>query len=109
MDHNDRYIDDVLKMRYEAQPRSNLEYRIIEAAKRDLIVQNPDKTSFVQDLWTLFKESLYLPRPALSLAVVLIIGTGVGVSSFVSLDNGSAAQNSIENYFIIQDVSYGDF
>lgn len=108
MDDN-KALDDLLNARRIPQMRSNLEYRIIEEARRSSVTgaANHREAGKRRSLFASIWDGLLIPAPTVSLAVVLLIGAWGGLSFDVS----QMAVEDIESmYFNASEMAeYGEF
>lgn len=103
MDKKMRTLDDLLEMRTVPEMRSNLEYRILEAARQSAERNIDQRRSF----WAALKDSLILPAPSVSLATLLVVGVWVGFSVEVSQMVGADIESAYVQ--VSENSVYGDF
>lgn len=105
MDPNDMKLDDLLQKRAAPPMRSNLEQRIL---KESLIPAKRRQGSFVLSDWmNAFYQAFALPRPVLSLALVLLIGITLGTyidSTSVMDDSSNLMMLYLDNDFNLEDL-----
>lgn len=104
---DDNELNKILKVRAVPPMRSNLEHRIVQASlasdkDRDISKGNP-----LLAVFTAILDALILPKPALSMALVLVLGLVLGgYSAGVS----EASTNiDVDAYFLAAEtIGYGD-
>ncbi len=104
---DDYELNEILKARDVPPMRSNLEHRIVQASLS--VSKNPavSKGNSVLAIFTAILDAVILPKPALSMALVLVFGVMLGgYSSGVS----EASTNiDADAYFLAAEtIGYGD-
>ncbi len=106
---DDNKFEKILRSRYVPPMRSNLEERIIQASlSNNNMPYKQQRRGNIRDIFAGIFDSLILPKPALSFAVVLVLGIALGQSSAfygdVMLDG--------DDFFLVSDsydIEYGEF
>ncbi|MGH1402953.1 MAG: hypothetical protein ACRBDL_01790 [Alphaproteobacteria bacterium] len=104
-------LDGILERRYIPEMRSNLEHRITEKAKYEtpnVLLKSDNRSSLSANILSSFLDGFLLPRPVLSMAVLLCFGFGVGTYTDVQrVDEGG----DVSEYFSLSDdeIGYEDF
>lgn len=82
----ERHFERMLQQRKMEEPSSDLAQRIITAAGSQgrETSERPERLSFGEWL-----AGLWSPKPAFALAIILILGFGIGYVSNLSLQNGT--------------------
>lgn len=81
----ERRFEEKLNMRQFEEPAAGFQERIIASAKNSAAFKSGSLSSYLRDIF----RSFYLPSPALSLAMMLVIGIMIGYfTSSVSSVNG---------------------
>jgi len=98
-------LDGVLRTRRVAEMQDGLEQRIIAAAARaprsvEAAVERKGLISLLVEFWD---DAFVIPRPAISFAVVMIIGGGVGLYSADMQRLSSDTNEVMEMYVLMND------
>ena len=92
-------LDDVLRCRSIPQMRSNLEHRIIQAAlARQEARRHHGFMAGMRVAIDIFFDGILLPRPALSMAVVLVFSMLLGVYVDGLIGNSNSIEDVAEEY-----------
>ncbi len=98
MDHD---LEAILKARAIPPMRSNLEHRIVAAAKT--MPQTAVKVR--QSLWALIKGQMIVPQPALVFSLMLCLGLALGFMGY-PMDESAIADT--EYFFLNANTQVGD-
>lgn len=101
MDNNE--FEDILNIRSVPPKRSNLERRIIQAS---LDVQSDMHTRSNRSIFAIIFDNILLPRPAMSMAVVLILGLSVGM---YSVGGSDISYSDMDLLLSDVEMEYGEF
>lgn len=104
---DDNELNKILKARAVPPMRSNLEHRIVHASLSASKNSSISKGNELLAIFTAVLDTLILPRPALSMALVLVFGLVLGgYSAGVS----EASTNiDVDAYFLAAEtIGYGD-
>ncbi len=99
---NDSEVENILIKRTVPSMSSNLEHRIIKS-----ITDSADNAGYNRSIFLVICDNLMLPKPVLSLAVVLVIGVFIG---FYSGGINNVSNNYIDEFFLdYGELEYGEF
>ncbi|PCI99973.1 MAG: hypothetical protein COB14_05335 [Alphaproteobacteria bacterium] len=104
---DDNELNKILKARAVPPMRSNLEHRIVQASLASGKNQDISSGNGISAIFTAVFDALILPKPALSMALVLVFGLVLGgYSAGVS----EASTNiDVDAYFLTAEtIGYGD-
>lgn len=104
---DDNELDKILRARAVPPMRSNLEHRIVQASLSVDTNREISEGNAVLAIFTAVLDALILPKPALSMALVLVFGLVLGgYSAGVS----EASTNiDVDAYFLTAEtIGYGD-
>lgn len=104
---DDRELDKMLKARAVPPMRSNLEHRILQASFSGDKNRSVSGGNSIMAIFTAILDGLVLPKPALSMALVLVFGLVLGGYS----SGASEASTNIDAdaYFLAAEtIGYGD-
>lgn len=101
----DKEFENILNSRNVPEAPGNLAYRIIEAAKQKPKTQAAGSVS--GPFWDMFAEMFILPKPAVALALALLVGLTLG---FGSMNPAEVQLQDLSSLLQIEDEFYtGDF
>lgn len=104
---DDNELDKILKARAVPPMRSNLEHRIVQASFSGDKNRSVSGGNSIMAIFTAILDGLVLPKPALSMALVLVFGLVLGGYS----SGASEASTNIDAdaYFLAAEtIGYGD-
>lgn len=104
---DDHELNKILKARAVPPMRSNLEHRIVQAALSASKNRSVSGGNAISAIFTAILDALILPKPALSMVLVLVFGLMLGgYSSGVS---DASINIDVDAYFLATEtIGYGD-
>lgn len=108
---DDRELDKILKARAVPPMRSNLEHRILQASFSGDKNRSVSGGNSIMAIFTAILDGLVLPKPALSMALVLVFGFSVwfGVGGYSSGASEASTNIDADAYFLAAEtIGYGD-
>lgn len=107
MDEQDKQLEDIMAQRRAPEMRSNLSERIIEAARlnQQKKAAHMITISDIGEWVAAFAHNFIMPRPALVMALVMILGVAVGVfmQDMTEVPEEELIFLYVENSFLFED------
>ena len=104
---DDSELNKILKVRAVPPMRSNLEHRIVQASLSASKNSSISKGNELSAIFTAVFDALILPKPALSMALVLVFGVMLG--GYSSAVSDASTNIDADAYFLAAEtIGYGD-
>ena len=100
-------LEKLLRARVVPEMRSHLEHRIIAASREVTSLTQDVRRRGIAVIFSEIFDAIMIPRPVLSLAVVLVLGAFMGLYSG-PIDG--AMDNDMDVFFLVaEDIEYEEF
>ena len=104
---DDSELDKILRVRDVPSMRNNLEHRILQASLESVEKTDNSRTNPVSAIFSSILDGVILPKPALSMVLVLLFGLVLGAYPVDTLDVNAAID--VDAYFLaVETIEYGD-
>ena len=104
---DDNELNKILKARAVPPMRSNLEHRIVQASLDSDENRDISRGNKLSAIFTAVLDGLILPKPALSMVLILVFGVMLG--GYSSRVSEASTNIDVDAYFLTAEtIGYGD-